>query len=160
MKCLSVNQPFATLIAIGVKGYETRSWMTHYTGPLAIHASKNFPDYYKELCHEEPFCTELARAGYTCAEELPTGVVVCVCEMYGCYQTTGYIDLDWNAWLKSDTCARKVEYPDSHFGDYSNGRFAFGLGGVERLRVPVPLLGKQGLFNIPADIEEKVKAQL
>lgn len=38
MKALTVRQPWASLIAAGVKTIETRSWSTKYRGPLAIHA--------------------------------------------------------------------------------------------------------------------------
>lgn len=38
MKALTIRQPWASLIAHGVKTIETRSWRTHYRGPLAIHA--------------------------------------------------------------------------------------------------------------------------
>lgn len=39
MKALSLRQPWASLIAEGRKTIETRTWHTHYRGPLAIHAS-------------------------------------------------------------------------------------------------------------------------
>ncbi len=39
-KALTFHQPWATLIALGVKTIETRSWSTSYRGPLAIHAAK------------------------------------------------------------------------------------------------------------------------
>ena len=39
MKALSLRQPWASLIADGRKTIETRTWRTHYRGPLAIHAS-------------------------------------------------------------------------------------------------------------------------
>lgn len=38
MKVLTVRQPWASLIALGAKSIETRSWPTSYRGPLAIHA--------------------------------------------------------------------------------------------------------------------------
>lgn len=38
MKVLTLHQPWATLIAAGIKTIETRSWSTRYRGPLAIHA--------------------------------------------------------------------------------------------------------------------------
>lgn len=38
MKALTIRQPWASLIAHGVKTIETRSWSTEYRGPLAIHA--------------------------------------------------------------------------------------------------------------------------
>ncbi len=43
MKALSLHQPWASLIAEGVKTIETRSWATKYRGPLGIHASKRRP---------------------------------------------------------------------------------------------------------------------
>lgn len=39
MKCLSLRQPWASLIASGRKTIEVRSWRTHYRGPLVICAS-------------------------------------------------------------------------------------------------------------------------
>jgi hypothetical protein len=38
MRALTVCQPYAELIASGVKLVENRRWSTHYRGPLAIHA--------------------------------------------------------------------------------------------------------------------------
>lgn len=40
MKLLSLWEPWATLMAIGAKRIETRSWSTPYRGWLAIHASE------------------------------------------------------------------------------------------------------------------------
>jgi activating signal cointegrator 1 len=36
---LTLWQPWASLISLGVKSIETRSWSTQYRGPLAIHAA-------------------------------------------------------------------------------------------------------------------------
>ncbi|KQO04623.1 hypothetical protein ASF12_13925 [Paenibacillus sp. Leaf72] len=38
MKAITIIQPWATLIAIGAKQYETRGWSTKHRGALAIHA--------------------------------------------------------------------------------------------------------------------------
>lgn len=40
----SLWQPWASLVALGVKTIETRSWSTKYRGPLMIHASKRPPE--------------------------------------------------------------------------------------------------------------------
>lgn len=40
MKALTLIQPWATLIMLGEKQIETRSWNTKYRGKLAIHAGK------------------------------------------------------------------------------------------------------------------------
>ena len=38
MKVITIKQPFATLIAEGLKQYEFRSWNTKYRGEILIHA--------------------------------------------------------------------------------------------------------------------------
>ncbi len=40
MKVITVKQPFATLIAKGLKEYEFRTWRTKYRGDILIHAGK------------------------------------------------------------------------------------------------------------------------
>lgn len=52
MKCLSIRQPWAGLIVLGIKPIENRSWETSYRGPILIHASLN---------NTEPSIEELER---------------------------------------------------------------------------------------------------
>lgn len=40
MKVITIKQPFASLIASGIKQYEFRTWKTNYRGELLIHAGK------------------------------------------------------------------------------------------------------------------------
>ena len=40
MKVLTIKQPWASLIMLGLKKYEFRSWKTDYRGELLIHAGK------------------------------------------------------------------------------------------------------------------------
>ena len=40
IKAISLWQPWANLIAVGAKKYETRSWKTNYRGALLICASR------------------------------------------------------------------------------------------------------------------------
>jgi hypothetical protein len=54
MKAISLHQPWAAAVAVGIKWIETRSWRTHYRGPLAIHAAKtkstdNLRAYYEVI---------------------------------------------------------------------------------------------------------------
>jgi len=39
VKCLTVWQPWAELIVMGVKDVENRSWPTRHRGPILIHAA-------------------------------------------------------------------------------------------------------------------------
>lgn len=50
MKCLSLKQPFADLLAYGEKIIELRKWNTSFRGEFLIHASKNIDtDAYERL---------------------------------------------------------------------------------------------------------------
>ncbi len=40
MKAITIKQPYATLIAEGLKEYEFRTWKTKYRGDILIHAGK------------------------------------------------------------------------------------------------------------------------
>ncbi len=41
MKVLTIKQPYASLIAVGLKRYEFRTWKTNYRGDFLIHAGKS-----------------------------------------------------------------------------------------------------------------------
>lgn len=43
MKAITLWQPWASLVAVGAKTIETRSWSTKHRGPLAIHAAAKRP---------------------------------------------------------------------------------------------------------------------
>ena len=47
--CLSVRQPWASLIVSGFKSVENRSWKTDYRGTIAIHASGTYRDMTQEV---------------------------------------------------------------------------------------------------------------
>lgn len=51
MKALSIKQPFASLIAHGIKDIENRTWKTKYRGRIYIHASgtPSFKDLINNL---------------------------------------------------------------------------------------------------------------
>lgn len=44
-KALTLHQPWASLVALGVKTIETRSWPTRYRGRLLIHAGAKRPTF-------------------------------------------------------------------------------------------------------------------
>ena len=56
MKVITIKQPWATLIAEGLKEYEFRTWNTKFRGEILIHAGKSvdkeamkrFKDYHLE----------------------------------------------------------------------------------------------------------------
>src|SRR5581483_12013186 len=76
MKCISLYQPWATLVACGQKRYETRSWSTAYRGALAIHAAKKWSEELAALCQTPPYREALAACGFKSPHDLPRGVLL------------------------------------------------------------------------------------
>jgi hypothetical protein len=143
VKTLTLTQPWATLVAIGAKRIETRSWGTNYRGPVAIHAAKGFPEWAQTACLDEPFFTALtAGRGTSNALDLPRGVVVATCRLVAVHPVASANLRPW---------AAEHEF---EFGDYSVGRYAWLLDEVEPLPEPVPARGALGLWywdeNIPS----------
>ncbi len=65
---------------------------------------------------------------------------------------TAVIDRCSRMTLESITALRERD-PDEHaFGHYEPGRFAWVLRDVERLAVPVPFRGSQGIFDVPNEL--------
>lgn len=137
MKALTLWQPWATLVAIGAKKIETRSWTTSHRGPLAIHAAAFSPEHATQLCHEEPFFSCLKEGGLDVGlaiTRLPAGVIVATCQLVEVVRIT-----------KSSASA--LEEPELSFGNYTPGRWAWVLGDVQALATPVPTRGYPGLWS-------------
>lgn len=55
MKALSIKQPWASIIAHGIKDIENRTWATKYRGTIYIHASSkpSFSNLTLNLTHDQ-----------------------------------------------------------------------------------------------------------
>lgn len=145
MKALTLTQPWATLVAIGGKRIETRSWKTDYRGPLAIHAAKGWTKEVVDLAmRREPFRSVLTAAGYPLFSLLPRGCVVATCELVDCRttdlltdRTAAYTDGPGRSWPLDDQ--------ERAFGDFTPGRYAWLLANVQPLPKPVPARGALSL---------------
>ena len=133
MKALTLTQPWATLVAIGDKKIETRSWNTNYRGPLAIHAAKGFPVTAKGLCYDAVFKECLQFAGYKDHQALPLGAVIAVCNLVEVKKITGYEKLP-----------KGKEYI---FGDYRLNRYMWCLENVVAFPEPILVKGALGLWE-------------
>lgn len=169
MKCLTLTQPYATLVSLGMKKIETRSWSTSYRGPLAIHAAKGLGpagglDGLCDLVGTEPFLSalgDLVRAGELAAgvsyarpdwivtDRIPRGAIVAVCELVDCV-TTDYVK---NLKIIRRNRGLSSEYEwlwtanEKSFGDYGSGRFAWLLADIRVLPEPIPARGMPGLWK-------------
>src|SRR6185369_10465534 len=55
---MALTQPWATLLAIGAKRWETRSWPSNFRGTFAIHAAKGFHADDRRIATDDPFFIE------------------------------------------------------------------------------------------------------
>lgn len=132
MKCISLWEPWATLMALGAKTIETRSWETLYRGPLAIQASKRFTGEQAMLMRTEPFAAHFPDPSIV-TETL--GKIVCIVDLVGCKRTEDLV---------------RTELPpfEIYAGDFGVRRFGWVTRDHRRLKRPIPIIGKQGLFNV------------
>lgn len=142
MKAITIKQPWATLIALGEKHFETRGWQTKHRGELAIHAGKQVD---REACEIPKIKKVLARHGYT-TENLPTGVVIAIANFTDCHKVT-YVN--GNKAVLSGW--GYIEGNEIAFGWYEEGRYAWQLGDIKQLLQPIPAKGQLSLWNWEGD---------
>ena len=163
MKALTLHQPWATLIAIGAKQYETRSWATGYRGPIAIHAAKAMPPQARRLVFEEPFYSALHKAGLADipvpgllgVERLPQSAIVAVTNLVDVLPICGTQGVPVAEGRFSVT-PLAISAQERALGDWTPGRYAWQLANVRRLPDPIPCKGAQGLWTLPAEIAEQI----
>jgi hypothetical protein len=121
IRCLTIKQPWAWAISVGIKIYENRVWSTSYRGPLLIHAGKGrdvlspgsyFPDGTKEPT----------------GRELVFGAIIAVAQLVECW------------------AVEKIPKSKQHWS--AEGPFCFELRRVQRLD-PFPCSGLLGLWLPP-----------
>jgi hypothetical protein len=140
MKCLSLMQPYATLVVSGAKRYETRDWKSDHQGLLAIHASAKFPDEARALCRQEPFRSALLRAGYRYPADLPMGAIIGVVLLRGFRRIT-------------DMLSQLREQPDElAFCKLDKVRWAWEMAEPRALLLPHECRGRLGVFEAPVQL--------
>jgi hypothetical protein len=160
MKALTLHQPWATLIAVGYKTIETRSWSTRYRGPLAIHAAKAIV----------PGGLDLARSYLDPGQRIamPHGAVVATSELIACVpivdgtknfdtpclvidspvtETTTHVGAPGTLSLFEDELVDIDVSGQWPFGDFQPGRFAWILVDIKALDEALPATGRQQLWE-------------
>ena len=140
MKAISLWQPWASFIAIGIKPFETRSWDAPrwlIGQRVAVHAAK------KAVSADD---REWARRHGI--DDLPLGAIVCTAQLAGSYLLSS----------QSPQGVRAVRFGHAaivgslfdefdEFGDYADGRWAWLLTDVDRFKPPIEARGAQGFWN-------------
>lgn len=166
MKCLSLWQPWAALMVLGAKRFETRSWSTTYQGPLLIHASRLWTEAARNLCLSEPFATALGipqDPGFAWVPDkvLTLGAIIGMVNVVRCWPTVKvrFAASDDIATIPLDG-GIQVSESELAFGDYAHGRFAWQCTKPVRFAEPVPCRGFPGIFNPSPEVLAAVEAQM
>jgi len=171
MKAITIWQPYASLVAIGAKKYETRSWATKYRGPIAIHAAAKpvcdtlnglimGKEKYTVIRNALDAVPEVLSTGHT--GSLPCGCVIATAELVNCWRIVPNLGTGVDTARYIPICAESMTM-DEHapgysdyflpteremlFGDWAPGRYAWELANVQLLPEPIPAKGQQGMWN-------------
>lgn len=152
MKAITIWQPWATALALGIKHNETRSWETNYRGPIAIHAAKKKPDFHR-AARDNMFTKDIYLGrDYISGEialitdnfnynKLPLGAIVATANLVECMPITP----EYVVTLSPQELA---------LGDYTIGRFAWVLEDVVMLEEAIPCRGQQRLWECMIDLHQ------
>ncbi len=118
MKCLSLKQPWATLICMGIKDVENRSWRPKEApGRILIHAGATM-DKYAQSEAEDIIGHELPK--------LPKGAIIGSVEVYG------FVEHSESVWA----------------GEGQGSEWKWLLRDAKMFKKPIPYKGKLGLFTV------------
>ncbi len=125
----SLHQPYASLVAAGLKPLETRKTRIHYRGDLVICSSltKDYPAINAAIDRLADDMAGREKLGAYFIDE-PIGSALCVVTVVGCRPLV------------------PEDEPRSWF--YAPGRWAWELENVRRVR-PFKVRGSQGFFPVP-----------
>lgn len=166
MHGLSLSQPYATLMALGEKRFETRGWSPprDLIGQLvAIHSSKKYPEENMRMVREDaPFYMLMGKHGLVDAE-LPLGQVVAVGRLMECY-TVHNLNTGTGSVMRSQSrtnIVKPIPYgTERELGDYSDNRRVWEFSGVVPLKEPLHARGNIGCWALSSALQEEIARQL
>lgn len=147
MKAITLWQPWASLVRAGLKSIETRSWDTKHRGLLAIHAGKKHVAGILAELMEQARMGRDWRDWYAALLKPPLGAVVAV----------GFLVRTWRTEAIEGPI---VDHRNHAFGDFSSGRFAWELINLHGLKDPVQVKGRQGIWQVPVEVEARILRQI
>jgi len=139
MKALTLWQPWATLMAIGAKRWETRSWRMAYRGPLAIYAAAKTPksvvEWFEKERHvrgSDAWMMDLGLHAGGFPRELVYGAVLCTLVVIDCVPVEE---------------VGALSPMERACGNFTPGRWAIMTNDLCPLPEPIPAKGRQGLWK-------------
>lgn len=153
MLCVSVHQPWATLIAFGEKTAKTAPWGTAVRGRVGIHAALAETEVALFALQEEHFRFALARCGHECYRDPVDSLWRCDLPL-GCLVGSAEVEAvaampdasrprpgDWRH-ATADDLRRQAEFRDG-----TTGPMLWLFRNAAPLEKPVPCPGDNKLFS-------------
>lgn len=122
MKCLTVKNPWASLIVEGYKKYEFRSWKVNYRGKILIHAGMSLDS--KAAAKVKDYNLDYIN-----------GAIIGEAKIVDCI----LVDDKFNEMLKKEN---NIVYESNHVGLY-----AWKLEDIKKYKEPIYIKGKLGLWE-------------
>lgn len=125
MKVITIKQPFASLIAAGLKEYEFRTWKTAYRGDILIHAGKSVD-------------SEAMKKFEAYGLDYPLGCIIAKATLTDCVHVDDEIrkDLRKKNFLVYSGTTENLDWDG----------YGFKLDGIQQLN-PIYVSGKLGLWE-------------
>ncbi len=123
MKVLTIKQPWATLVAEGIKKYEFRSWKTNYRGKLLIHAGSGVDK------------DEMARFK-DLNLDFPAKRILAIVDLEDCLE------------LDEELNKKIINEKNIAYGSKKRTGYAWKLSNVKKINYNKDIKGKLGLWNI------------
>lgn len=169
MLAITVKQPRAQLLALGIKAIETRPFQPRQLEPgewIAIHAGLTLPpDDDSSVWIDGAVVAELRRRGPD-AGTFALGAVIGVAQFWA-VERADVLALapgDPRAYLYKRLRYEGWPVPLSKMergsGDFTEGRKGWLMSKAIMLPSPVACRGKQGLWPVPLDVVAKIREQV
>ena len=123
MRAITLKQPWATLVAEGIKKYEFRSWKINYRGEILIHAGKGID-------------LEAMKKFSNLNLEFPHSRILAKIKILDCIKLDAKVN-------KAIINENKLVYGNKH----DRTGYAWKLEVVEKIRNSQEISGKQGIWK-------------
>lgn len=172
MKVLSLQQPWASLVVIGAKKIETRSWAPNKKTILEqimregilIHASEKWTRELSNLAEQPPFWEYMKKywpedEPYKPFSKLPTGAIIGHVDFLQAGKTENFVSISEDR-IKCGWAAEINWEEELQFGDYTPGRKGWLLKNAREFEEPVKCKGALSLWDCPVGVLLQISENL
>lgn len=139
--CLSMHQPWASLLTYGIKRVEGRTWYTSHRGRLWIAAAAKKPSP-QEIAQVEAMYRQIYKQDLPFPKEYPTGCLLGCVNMTDCLSQEQF----------------REQYPQ--ISEESTSPFVFICTNPQELLVKFPMKGKHKIWKLESQIHQSAKKGL